>query len=105
MRRPIVAMMSLLRVRDWSVVTRVVAICVVTGLTFAGATTAIGHAKASAGLNEQGEARLESDAVILTTAIDDWTSQKLQLVHAVASMPTVVRFLEAGDQATPEDFA
>src|SRR5207302_747305 len=82
---------------------RVVAICVAIGLFFAGATTAIGYTRASAGLTQQGEARLASDAAIVTTTVDNWTATRLELVHAVAKMPAVVRLLEAGDAASAED--
>src|SRR5207244_9289202 len=54
---------------------------------------------------QQGEARLASDAAIVTTTVDNWTATRLELVHAVAKMPAVVRLLEAGDAASAEDLA
>jgi methyl-accepting chemotaxis protein len=97
--------LRLLNFTQWSVVPRVVVACVVIGLAFAGATTGIGYSKASAGLGEQGEARLESEAGTVTTAVDLWITQHLELAHAVASMPVAQRFLEARDAGDPADFA
>jgi methyl-accepting chemotaxis protein len=77
--------------------------CVGIAVVFAGATTAIGYSKASAGLTAQAEARLESDATVVTTGVDRWLSEHLEVAHAVAQMPFVVRFLEASDRATTED--
>src|ERR1700680_3155245 len=89
----------------WSVATRVVVACVGIALVFAGAVTAIGYLKASAGLNEQGQARRESDAVIVTTAIDQFNAKHQEIGHAVAKLPLVIRVLSAGDAATPADHA
>ena len=97
------APLRLFRVAETSVVARMVATCVAVGLVFAGATTAIGYYKASAGLTEQGEERLESDAVVVTTAVDIWTEEHIQIARAAASLPEVRRFLEAGDSATQAD--
>ena len=83
----------------WSVATRIVVACVGIALVFAGSVTAIGYLKASAGLNEQGQARLESDAVIVTTAMDLFISKHQDIGHAVARLPLVVRVLTAGDAA------
>jgi methyl-accepting chemotaxis protein len=92
-------------VGHWSVATRIVVACVGIALVFAGAVTAIGYLKASAGLNEQGQARLESDAVIVTTAVDQFNSKHQEIGHAVARLPLVIRVLAAGDAVTPEDRA
>jgi methyl-accepting chemotaxis protein len=89
----------------WSVATRIAVACVGIALVFAGAVTAIGYVKASAGLNEQANSRLESDAVIVTTAVDQWTGAHMDLSHSIARLPVVIRFLDAGDAATPADFA
>jgi methyl-accepting chemotaxis protein len=97
--------LRLLNFTQWSVVVRVVVACVVIGLAFAGATTAIGYSKASAGLAEQGEGRLESEAGTVTTAVDLWITQHLELAHAAASLPVTKRFLGAGDAADPADLA
>jgi methyl-accepting chemotaxis protein len=91
------------RLSDISMVARITAMCVAVGLVFALATTAIGYSKASAGLNEQGEARLQSDAVVVTRAVGSWTQQHVELAQALATVPTVARFLEAGDAATAQD--
>src|ERR1700730_5205211 len=94
-----------LQVRYWSVATRIVVACVGIALAFAGAVTAIGYLKASAGLSEQGQARLEADAVIITTAIDQFNSKNQDISHALAKLPLVVRVMAAGDAATAEDRA
>jgi methyl-accepting chemotaxis protein len=93
------------RVDHWSVVTRFVVSCVAIALIFAGATTAIGYFKAGSGLLEQGEARLESDAVVVTASIDAWAAERLDLAHSVAAVGFVQRFAAAGEAATPEDLA
>src|SRR5579859_4804433 len=90
-------------VGHWSVATRVVIASVGIALVFAGSVTAIGYMKASAGLDEQGQARLESDAVIVTTAIDLFNSKHQDIGHAAARLPLVVRVLSAGDAVTPAD--
>src|ERR1700687_3416479 len=92
-------------VGHWSVATRIVVACVGIALVFAGSVTAIGYLKASAGLNEQGQARLESDAVIVTTAIDQLNSKHQEIGHAVARLPLVVRVMTAGDAVTTDDRA
>jgi methyl-accepting chemotaxis protein len=94
-----------LRVENWSVVTRFVVTCVAIALIFAGATTAIGYFKAGSGLLEQGNARLESDAVVVTTSIDAWAAERLDLAHSVAGVSFVQRFVAAGDAASAEDLA
>src|SRR5579864_5980756 len=91
------------RLSHISLVARIAAMCVAVGLIFALATTAIGYSKASSGLDEQGEARLQSDAVVVTRAVDSWTREHLELAHALSTLPSVTRFLEAGDAANPED--
>ncbi|MBV8713850.1 MAG: HAMP domain-containing protein [Chloroflexi bacterium] len=96
---------SVLRFDRWSLVTRVVFACVTVALVFAAATTAIGYVKASAGLTEQGDARLESDAVIITSGIDQWTGSHMDIARAVAGTAAVREFLAAGDAATPEQLA
>jgi len=93
------------RLRSLSLVTRVVLTCVSVALVFAAATTVIGYLKASAGLADQGDARLESDAVIVTTAIDQWTGSHLDIARGVAGTAAVKRLAVAGPSATPEDLA
>ena len=39
--------------------------------------TAMGYIQAAQGLREQAEATLSSDALVVTTSIDDWHSQRL----------------------------
>jgi methyl-accepting chemotaxis protein len=102
MRSPLQRVVHL---RDWSLVARIVAVSSLIGLAFAGTTTAIGYGKASAGLTDQAEARLHSDTTVVTTAVDNWTSARLQMVRAIAAMPAVVHFVEAGDAATDDDAA
>jgi C4-dicarboxylate-specific signal transduction histidine kinase len=92
-------------VGHWSVATRIVVACVGIALAFAGSVTAIGYLKASTGLNEQGQARLESDAVIVTTGMDLFLSKHQEVGHAAARLPLVVRAMSAGDAVTAEDRA
>src|SRR5450755_1751433 len=93
------------QVGHWSVAARIVVACIGIALVFAGAVTAIGYLKASAGLSEQGQARLESDAVVVTTAIDQFNAKNQDIGHAIAGLPLVVRTLSAGADATAADRA
>jgi len=53
---------------DRSLVSRIVALCVSISLLLAIGVTVIGYTTASRGLSDQGEARLTSDAFVLTSA-------------------------------------
>ena len=56
------------RMGDRSLVSRIVALCVSISLLLAIGVTVIGCTTASRGLSDQGEARLTSDAFVLTSA-------------------------------------
>src|ERR1700724_238675 len=96
---------TVIKIGQASLATRIVVACVGIALVFAGAVTAIGYVKASAGLNEQGQARLESDAVIITTAVDLQNAKNQDIGHAIVKMPLVIRTMSAGANATAEDKA
>src|ERR1700687_1091846 len=91
-------------VGHWSVATRIIVACVGIGLVFAGTVTAIAYVKASSGLVDQANFRLESDAVVVTTAVDMWTTAHLDMARTVAKYPVIIRALD-GDAITPKDFA
>jgi C4-dicarboxylate-specific signal transduction histidine kinase len=93
----------MLALRNWSLTTKVVSLCMGTSLVLAVSVTAVGYAHASRGLDEQGQARLQSDAFVVAQTVDRWNAQPLSVAHAVARFPAVVRALEAGDARSPED--
>ena len=90
---------------SWSVATRITTACIGILLVFGAVVTAIGYTNASRGLAEQANARLGSDATVVARIVDDWNNKHVQLAHAAAHMPVLVRGLEAGDNVTPEDAA
>src|ERR1700730_4202359 len=92
-----------INIGHWSVATRIIVACVGIALVFAGATTAIGYIKASAGLTEQGNARLNSDATVVARIVDDWNAKHLEQARSAATLPVLVRALQAGDNVAPED--
>ena len=97
--------LRLLRVADWSLVTRVVVLCVAISLLFAAGVTAIGYVSASRGLAEQADARLTSDATGVSRGVDDWNSKHLQLARSVATLPILIQALQAGPNVTAQDTA
>jgi methyl-accepting chemotaxis protein len=91
--------------QHWSVATRITSACIGILLVFGAVVTAIGYTNASRGLAEQANARLGSDATVVARIVDDWNNKHVQLAHASAHLPVLVRGLEAGDSVTEEDNA
>ena len=91
--------------RFWSVASRIAAVCIGILLVFGAGVTAVAYQNASRGLAQQADARLDSDATVVTRIVDDWNTQHVLLAHAVASLPVLQRGLAAGADATPEDSA
>jgi diguanylate cyclase (GGDEF)-like protein/PAS domain S-box-containing protein len=55
--------------------------------------TAMGYVQAAQGLREQAEATLSSDALVVTTSIDDWNSQRLASLATLARLPAIQQTL------------
>jgi len=51
--------------------------------------TGMGYVQAAQGLREQAEATLSSDALVVTTSIDDWNSQRLASLATLARLPAI----------------
>ena len=97
--------MKFVRLSDRPLVGRIVALSVGISLLMAVGVTAIGYSNASRGLNDQGEARLASDAYVLTSALDRWNLERLEATHALANVKALGRALDMGSAHTPEDEA
>src|SRR5258708_23564566 len=54
---------------------------------------AMGSTRAAEGLSERAEAALSADALVVTTAIDDWNAQRLFSIQTIARLPAVWRLL------------
>lgn len=64
----------------------------------------MGYIQAAQGLSERAEAALSSDALVVTTAIDDWNAQHLSSLATVSRLHAVVRLLSiASDPMLAED--
>src|SRR5258708_874982 len=61
--------------------------------------TAMGYIQAAQGLSERAEAALSADALVVTTAIDDWNVQRLSSIQALARLPAVWRLLASEPDA------
>jgi C4-dicarboxylate-specific signal transduction histidine kinase len=92
-------------VRNWLLTTKVVSLCMGISVVLAVGVTAISYTYVSRGLDEQGRARLQSEAFVLVDRLDHWNAERLGVSHALAKFPPIVRALEAGGSATPEDAA
>ncbi|HEV7666739.1 MAG TPA: methyl-accepting chemotaxis protein, partial [Chloroflexota bacterium] len=95
--------MSLIRVRTWSVATKMVVLCVGVAAAVAVGLTGLGYTQASAGLKQQAEAGLWSDGLLVSNQVDAWNAKRLADVNTLASLPAVRRTLEAGQAADPAD--
>ena len=67
--------------------TKIGALCVVLAAALAGALTLQGYSQASAGLREQAEAALSSDALHVLDAVDTWNSQRIRDLEMLARLP------------------
>ncbi len=79
---------------DVSLTVKVVTLSVAISVVLAAGVTAIGYTVASRGLREQGEARLQADARIVTSGVDRWSVERMNVARAVAKLGPVQRFLQ-----------
>ena len=83
------------RIADWPIALKLVLHTAGIAAALAVGLTAMGYIKAAQGLSERAEAALSSDALVVTTAIDDWNMRHLSLLETVARLPAVVRLLSS----------
>ena len=83
----------------WPVAVKFIALCVGTSAALAIGLSSMGYLQARAGLQQQAEAALTSDALIVTSAIDDWHARRWHDLQLVAAMPAVQRVVAAGSIA------
>src|SRR6266542_189578 len=81
------------RFDDWPMALKLIAYCAGLAAALAIGLTAMGYVQAAQGLNERAEAALSSDALVVTTAIDDWNVQRISPLQRVARLPSVARLL------------
>src|SRR5919198_1885331 len=81
------------RFADWPMALKLIAYCAGLAAALAVGLTAMGYIQAAQGLSERAEAALSSDALVVTTAIDDWNTQYLSSLQSVARLPSVARLL------------
>jgi methyl-accepting chemotaxis protein len=77
-------------------------LCVLTSAALAIGLSALGYFQAQQGLQQQAEAALNSDALIVTSAIDDWHARRFHDLQVVAGMPAVQRVVAAGSVAAAD---
>src|SRR5262249_21602819 len=65
------------RIGDWPMALKLVLHTAGLAAALAVGLTAMGYIQAAQGLSERAEAALSSDALVVTTAIDDWNTQHL----------------------------
>ncbi len=81
------------RFDDWPMALKLIAYCAGLAAALAIGLTAMGYVQAAQGLNERAEAALSSDALVVTTAIDDWHAQRISSLQTVARLPSIARLL------------
>ena len=81
------------RIGDWPMAGKLIAHTAGIAAALAVGLTAMGYIQAAQGLSERAEAALSSDALVVTTAIDDWNEQRLSSLKTVARLPALGRLL------------
>ncbi len=94
---------SAVRVRDWPLAAKVVALSVAVSTALSIGLTATGYVQASRGLRDQAEAALEADARLVVSVVDEWNARRLADLEALARMPAARRLLEAPGQPASDD--
>src|SRR5579859_1238864 len=77
------------RFGDWPMVLKLIAHSGGLAAALAIGLTGMGYVQAAQGLREQAEATLSSDALVVTTSIDDWNSQRLASLATLARLPAI----------------
>jgi hypothetical protein len=81
------------RIGDWPMALKLIVYTVGLVAALAGGLTAMGYIQGAQGLSERAEAALSADALVVTTAIDDWNAQRLSSIPIIARLPAVWRLL------------
>lgn len=97
--------MRIPRLGDWPLATRIAALCIGVAAALAVGLTLLGYAQARRGLQEQAEAALGADALLVSSSIDAWHTHELADLQMVAGFPAVGRLLADGPAAPPMDVA
>lgn len=92
-----------LNVQSWPVATKIIGLCVGVAAAVAVGLTVLGYTQASTGLKQQAEAALASDGLLVASQVDAWNAKRLTDVQSLAALPSVRRYLEAGDNPEPAD--
>jgi C4-dicarboxylate-specific signal transduction histidine kinase len=96
--------MAATRIGDWPLATRLVALSMGIAGILALTLILLGYAHSSAGLHQQADTALGSDALLVVNFIDTWNTERLGDLYALAAMPVVRRVVALGPAAAgPED--
>ena len=97
---------SRVRVADWPLAVRLIALGIgITG-ALAAWVTVMGYVQAAHGLAMQAEATLGSDGLVVATTVDNWAAGHAHELDALASHRALQRALAAGSaDADPTDAA
>ncbi len=87
------------RISDWPMALKLIVYTVGLAAALAVGLTAMGYIQAAQGLSERAEAALSADALVVTTAIDDWNAQRLSSIQIIARLPAVWRLLASEPDA------
>src|ERR1043165_2040227 len=89
----------------WPVAVKFIAVCVGTSAALAIGLSSMGYLQARDGLQQQAEAALTSDALLVTNTVDDWHTQRWHDLQVGAGLPAVQRVVAAGsvEAADPND--
>jgi methyl-accepting chemotaxis protein len=93
------------RIADWPIATKVVALCVGVAVALTIVLTTISYLKAAAGLREQADAALRSDAQLTVSAADSWNTERINQLKSLGGLPAVQAILKDGPEAHPEAVA
>ncbi|HEY3060230.1 MAG TPA: methyl-accepting chemotaxis protein [Chloroflexota bacterium] len=85
-----------MHIRTWPVAVKLVGLCVGVAAALAFGLTTLGYTQASAGLKQQAEAALYSDALLVANAVDAWHTKNSTDVEELSEMPWVQRVLANG---------
>jgi methyl-accepting chemotaxis protein len=92
-----------LRISSWPVAAKIVGLCVGVAAALAVVLTALGYTAASHGLEQQAEAALLSDGLLVSNQVDAWNAKRLSEVQSLAALSAVQHVLEHGERADPSD--
>jgi hypothetical protein len=95
----------LARIGDWPIATKVVALSVGVAVALTIMLTTISFLQAAAGLREQADAALRSEAQLTVSAADAWNAERINQLKTLGGLPEVQQILQDGPDAHPEAVA